>query len=250
MVRTLDGKARAFLSDRYRRLDNEDLAEAVFPVLASYPGLEIKTAEVTETRLYISATYPNLKAEIKAGDVIEAGIHVRNSEIGAGTYEIAPFTHRLICANGMKHKNFGLSKNHVGRRAESEEEVSVFYSDETKKLDDAALFSKTKDVVNGILSGATFDSIVNEIRRATLDTIPDVEKTIEVVATNYQLNENERKGVLRNIIQEGNLSRYGIANGITNVANDTEDYDRSMELQAFGGKVIDLTSEEWRQLAS
>ena len=33
MVRTLDGKARAFLSDRYHRIDNEQIAEAVLPVL-------------------------------------------------------------------------------------------------------------------------------------------------------------------------------------------------------------------------
>ena len=31
MVRTLDGQARAFLSDRYRRLDNDELAEAILP---------------------------------------------------------------------------------------------------------------------------------------------------------------------------------------------------------------------------
>jgi hypothetical protein len=34
MVRTLDGNARAFLSNRYRRLDNFDLANAVLPLFA------------------------------------------------------------------------------------------------------------------------------------------------------------------------------------------------------------------------
>src|SRR4051812_47529426 len=33
LVRTLDGEARAVLSDRYRPLDNFDLAEAALPVL-------------------------------------------------------------------------------------------------------------------------------------------------------------------------------------------------------------------------
>ncbi len=33
MIRTLDGQARAFLSDRYRRLDNYDLASDVLPIL-------------------------------------------------------------------------------------------------------------------------------------------------------------------------------------------------------------------------
>ena len=37
MVRTLDGHARAFLSDRYRRLDNYDLCEHVLPILQRLP---------------------------------------------------------------------------------------------------------------------------------------------------------------------------------------------------------------------
>ncbi|MBL0089244.1 MAG: hypothetical protein IPP44_22195 [Ideonella sp.] len=37
MVRTLDGQARAFLSDRYRRLDNYDLCEHVLPMLQRLP---------------------------------------------------------------------------------------------------------------------------------------------------------------------------------------------------------------------
>ena len=37
MVRTLDGQVRAVLSDRYRRLDNYDLAENVLPILQQLP---------------------------------------------------------------------------------------------------------------------------------------------------------------------------------------------------------------------
>jgi hypothetical protein len=33
MIRTLDGNVRAVLSERYRRLDNFDLAESVLPIL-------------------------------------------------------------------------------------------------------------------------------------------------------------------------------------------------------------------------
>ena len=39
MVRTLDGEARALLSDRYHRIDNEEIAEMVLPVLMEIEGL-------------------------------------------------------------------------------------------------------------------------------------------------------------------------------------------------------------------
>ena len=33
LLRTLDGEARAFLSDRYKRIDNYDIAQATLPVI-------------------------------------------------------------------------------------------------------------------------------------------------------------------------------------------------------------------------
>jgi hypothetical protein len=56
MVRTLDGRMRAFLSERYRRLDNYDLAAAVLPVLKDMgEGLKIVSTELTASRMYIKA---------------------------------------------------------------------------------------------------------------------------------------------------------------------------------------------------
>ena len=56
MVRTLDGNIRAFLSDRYMRVDNTDVAKAVLPVLQQTDGLRILSTQVTEHRLYIKAS--------------------------------------------------------------------------------------------------------------------------------------------------------------------------------------------------
>jgi len=44
LIRTLDGKVRAFLSDRYRVLDNVDLLEAVLPTLESMTLLTLDYA--------------------------------------------------------------------------------------------------------------------------------------------------------------------------------------------------------------
>jgi len=65
MVRTLDGKVRAFLSDRYRRLDNDELAQAILPVLGEIPGVQFPSTEITETRLYIKAVAPRVSGEVR-----------------------------------------------------------------------------------------------------------------------------------------------------------------------------------------
>lgn len=74
MVRTVDGTARAFLSDRYRRLDNFDLLEAVLPTLMEMPGLEIASCDVTEQKLYLKVTTSRIQAEVQPGDVVRGAM--------------------------------------------------------------------------------------------------------------------------------------------------------------------------------
>ena len=64
MVRTLHGNVRAFLSDRYQRLDNLELAHRVLKVLGENPLWAVGSCEVTETYLYIKVVSEKLKAEL------------------------------------------------------------------------------------------------------------------------------------------------------------------------------------------
>ena len=50
MVRTLDGTVRAFLSNRYRRIDNLDIAEIVLPVIQQ---MEDAYLDVYKRQVYI-----------------------------------------------------------------------------------------------------------------------------------------------------------------------------------------------------
>ena len=47
MVRTLDGTARAFLSDRYHRMDDDAFAEVVLPAISETPGAEVESCGIT-----------------------------------------------------------------------------------------------------------------------------------------------------------------------------------------------------------
>ena len=57
MVRSMDygsGRvARALLSERYRRIDNMEIASAILPLFAGKEEMEVISCEVTENRLYL-----------------------------------------------------------------------------------------------------------------------------------------------------------------------------------------------------
>lgn len=88
MIRTLDGTARAFLSDRYRRIDNYEIATTVLPIIGDMEGASIESCELTDSRMYIKVVNPRIQAEVSKGDIVQAGVLITNSETGQGSVTV------------------------------------------------------------------------------------------------------------------------------------------------------------------
>lgn len=248
MVRTLDGNARAFLSDRYRRLDNDLIAEASLPVLMESADIQIVSAEVTERKLYLKAVFPKVQAEVKRGDIVQAGVVISNSEIGLGGVNVSPLIYRLVCLNGLIVEDAKFSRYHVGRRVQGEEDVTVF-RDATMQADDKAFVLKLQDVIRAA-SAQTFTAAVERMTAATQGiAIAKPVQAVEVLGNILNLGRGERESVLERLIRGGDYSRYGALNAITNLANDTVDYDRATDLEALGGRVLELPANDWKTIA-
>jgi hypothetical protein len=250
MIRTLDDEVRAVLSDRYRRLDNFDLAEHVLPILHRMEGARFESVELTETKMYLKVITPRVTFEVAPGDIVQAGIVISNSEVGCGTLSVQPLIFRLVCSNGLIASDHALRKTHVGRSLASEDESITVFKDDTLAADDRAFFLKVRDVVEAAVSEATFRQVAMKLQKTRgLRLSGDPVKTVEVLANRYSLNDTERAGVLRHLIVEGDLSGYGLVNAVTHYSQDVEDYDRATEFEALGGKLIELASNEWKGLA-
>jgi hypothetical protein len=253
MVRTLDGVARAFLSDRYQRIDHVDVAEAIFPIVHRIPGIEILSSEITESKLYVKAVTHSVRAEIKSkrvGDFVEAGFVFSNSETGLGSFSVFPFVNFLICTNGMVRNKDGMRAFHVGRQQASVEFETKVLSDKTKRLEDAAVLSRAQDVIKAAIDQTNFEKWVDSIQQTVEQKIEgDPVQAVEVLGETFSFNQSERTGVLRHLIQGGDLSRYGLMNAVTRTAEDLESYDRATEFETFGGAVVDLPKSEWHRIA-
>lgn len=239
MVRTLDGNVRAFLSDRYRRLDNLELCASVLPIIKEMKGVEIISCDVTETHMFLKVINKKLKAEVAVGDVLQAGMVISNSEVGLGSLKVEPLVYRLACKNGMIVKDFAQKRYHVGRQIESEETAYEIYSDETLLQDDKAFFMKVQDTVRCAVDEAKFMMTIDRLKEAKYEsTGSDPVKTVEVLADRYILNQNERGSVLRHFIMGGDNSRYGLIQAVTRASQDIESYNRATELERLGGELL------------
>lgn len=254
MVRTLDGEARAFMSDRYRRFDNERVAEAVIPVLLDAPdnAIQLASAEVTERKLYIKAVFPQIEQEVKRGDIVQAGIEISNSEIGLGSVSVLPFIYRLICLNGMTMADRGMRRYHIGKQIEGEgQDVYEMFRDETLQADDKALIMKLQDIVRAAMTGENgFSEYVQGLRDAQDGTqIANPIKAVEQLAETVVLSQPEQVSVLTHLLREGDMSRFGMLNAVTRTAVDVESYDRASELEKTGGKILNIPKDDWERIA-
>ena len=234
MIRTLDGQIRAVLSDKYRRLDNFDLAQNVLPMINEV-NATIESCEITDKKIYIKAITHKIQAEVKKGDVVSAGIIISNSETGNGSLSIKPLIYRLVCSNGAIADDYAMRKYHAGR---VEEMSQIEFSNETINAEDKAFWLKVRDLVKFSLSEVTFEKIVNSMRESTERKIENPDKAIELATKKYSFNEAENSDILKHLIQGGDLTSWGLGNAVTRMAQDVNSYDRSTELEAIGYQIM------------
>jgi hypothetical protein len=257
MVRTLDNNARAFLSDRYRPLDNLELLAAVTPALAEL-DVRVLSCDITDRRLYIKVMTPRIQGEVKVGDIVCAGMVISNSEVGCGALKVEPLIFRLVCLNGAimpinNNRDTTMRKYHVGRGFDTVEGAGAFelFRDETRRQDDKAFFMKVRDVVSGTIREDLFNMDIEKIRESVGRGIEKtVKDTVDEVTARYSFNEAESDMVLQEFAGEGDLTQWGMANAITAASQVVEDYERATEFERIGGEVMSLPATVWSELAA
>lgn len=242
---------RALLSDRYRRIDNNQVLDMLMPKIAEKEH-RISSCELTPYNMFVKVTFPFAQAEVAKGDVIEAGVMIRNSEVGYGSCSVALFIHRLICTNGMwvPETIFNARKYHSGPKLAVDSDDRII-SDHTRILEDQAHMSSLHDVIDAARSEKTIKKIAQDFRDASEDVIEgEVVEVVERLSKRLLITKDEQAQVRENLVRDGDFSRWGFANAVTRTAQDVGSYDRATELEKLGGQVIAMSSKEFTKLAA
>lgn len=238
---------RAWLSDRYRRLDNFEISQRLIPEFERLvdDGKEIvfHNASVTDERFYLRAVFPRMEAEIKVGEPVQWGVQIRNSEVGAAQFAIESFLLVLACTNGMVVAKV-MSARHVGKR------LGDNLSDEAVKADDHAFWLAARDELRASLDETAFQAVVSKLRESTEgEKIASPIAATKRLASTFSLSEEEHEAVLLNLSQKGDMSRWGALNAVTATAHTVENFDRGVELEEMGWAIAELPRRDWERIA-
>jgi len=259
MVRTLFGDVRALLSDRYRPLENEDLAQATLPVLLEL-GLDVMSSQITDSRLYIKAVDPKVTRELQAkggafGDgqhnivrVLAPAITISNSEVGQGAMSVLGGVYDGFCSNLATFGERSTRKYHVGARHEIGEETYALLSEETRRKTDVATWAQVADVVRGAFNRAHFDSLCDKIAETQNDKITDPVEVVRLTSSRFSLTETVGKAILQHLVEGADLSRFGLYNAVTRAAQDVDDYDDATAMERIGAQIIELPRNQWQEI--
>lgn len=263
LIRTLDGTARGFLSDRYKRIDNDYILENTLPAIVKGD---------IETRLLSSNVGPDGNLNLKvlftdddlaidlgptardgSPDIVHPGFSMRNDEVGKGKTSIKAFFYRSFCTNGCvfgTESAFDFSRVHLGGKLLEGMDYEVL-SDRSKELEDLTIVSQIKDVMNALADRKFHDQLKQSLLAAknTAEIVKPV-AAMTHLAQEVGLSETEKDSALVNLISDLDYTKWGAVNAVTKMANsDDASYERACELEQIGADILRMNDDRWLKTA-
>jgi hypothetical protein len=271
------GVARAFLSDKYRIIDNLDvLLAALDGVRATGEDVQVLDADLTESRMAVRLAAPgiavlapellrNYRSPVedrpRAGWTVEsaraaaaregrsyppgeepvlfAGLVITNSETGGGRFTITPRFVVQICGNGLQITIDAMKATHLGSRMD---EGMVVWSDETQQRNVELVRSQTADAVRTYLNPTYMRAAIAVLEERAGIQVPEAERTIKEVSKQLRFSDSDAAGILNHFIRGGQTTAGGVMQAITSYAQEVADPDTAWDLERQAVEAMDLTA--------
>lgn len=260
MFRTLDDKVRAVMSNQFRVLDNTELFFTTYETVKEV-GAKIVQADLTEDNFYMKVLHPEWAVKVDGfrtdvwqrktnrpggslyhvidhleddGDQwLVPGLIVSNSDVGAGSLHAELFIFDTICWNGLVH-NRTLHQVHLGKRLDE----GLLVSNETRELEDRAVWSHVKDMIKVGFDKENFLDTVKRLQNASEVELEDSVQAVDTVVKNFGFSDEDRQNILNELVSAGSPTVYGLLTAVTAVGRDKENQDETIKFERAGGDIL------------
>lgn len=234
LIRTVEGEARAVLSDKFRRIDVRPGALALLEA-AQQRGVIVSDGTFTDTRSSLKFIKPE-PIEVFPGEWMVLGADWGNSDYGRGASDLKLFLFRLWCWNGATLESV-VRQIHIGRRLQDD----VEYAKDTLEADAKASALALRDAFASAFAENKVTRMIEGIRAAN-------ETKVDGKARAETLRKTLNKGEVEQVVQAFNgadvenmpagntLWRW--SNAISWVGGQTEDQDRRLDFERAAGEVL------------
>lgn len=159
--------------------------------------------------------------------LVFAGLEIRNSEVGDGSFTIVPVLTINVCKNGLTITAEALRRVHIGGKLEA---GTIQWSSDTVTKARELIVARSRDAVASFLNKDFVQKIVDEITEQAVTPLAAPQDTIEAVGKELLFSETERKGVLDHFMRGGQMTAGGVMQAITSYSQTVGSADRAHEL--------------------
>ena len=256
MVRTIEtsdsiATARAIMSDKYKIVDDKEVFDVALPIIGEQ-GDHFRTlgGKRTDTKTYAKFISREPIAQIGKRSMF-AGFQMSNSEVGQGSASFRAFFFDSFCENGCTFGNIGVFQaKFVHRGSALETKFGPVFGDKFKLAEMAAIRSAIADATRQALDPKCHAQIAEIIERGHERQVTgDIPTVLDEIGRRVGLTEGEREQSLLHM--DGDEAHaYGVQAAITRLAQDADSYERRVELEEAGGKVLEFSDRAWNAVAS
>lgn len=234
LVRSIGTEARAFLSDKFRRIDCRPGALQLIEA-AKAAGFIISHGTFTDTRSAIKFIYPKA-IEVLPSEWMIFGFEWSNSDFGRGASDLKMFFFRLLCWNGATGESV-VRQIHIGKRLSDD----ISYAQDTLDADAVASGLALRDAATDAMSERRRVRMIEGIRAAhgtKIDPKNRAESLKKVLskAEAEQVVQAFNSPDVENMPAGNTLWRW--SNAISWVGGQVQDADRKLDFERLAGEVI------------
>jgi len=236
LLRIIDkGYCRALMSSKFQPFDTLELIESIAPYCKrAKVRLVFDDPEV----FHLSLTFPGTKTRIKAGDVVERGIHVSNSEVGMRSVTIAGMVWRANCLNQLIGHSYGGNGDDIkaefkpGRRGRGESSGII----RLRHIGDS---DRLRDMIGAAIESTYLEStkLLAQFKGALKVRIEDPASRLQKIAEDNDLTQEDYKALLDSFMLEPDKNLFGVVNAITATARE-RDGEGAYQLQRIAGREL------------
>ncbi len=271
-VRVLDGRVRAFLSDRYRVIESLDVVAAVLKGAQDQP-VRVLEASVSDSHVRIKLVCPSVWDAVAEGPagahawvrpengggpaarasaawlrqvgIDPAGLElqggdttvwpvttVANSDTGHGGFTASVGILQAICFN-LATIEQALAHVHLGERMET-----GIFTAETVSAEARTIALKARDVIAVAFDSVKFRALVQRIRAADKVAVTGSATAMaNVISLGGAFNERDLDDLVRAFGQERSTI-YGVGQAVARLAQHTNDPEVAAEREALAGAIL------------
>ena len=223
LIRSYNGGVDGILSDRYARFDTTRILDACDATM-DIKDYHVVGSYVSDERMHVRLIKDKM-LDVD-GEDLYPGIFIDSSDVGRTSLNVRFGIWKKVCTNGMCISKVGgmlYHQRHMG--IEADEVIS-----ELKKnlVMVPSLIAKSEDIIKAsrvekldLKDEKVFERLVEQIRKQALVSQEEALKVIETAKTHYD------------------VSRWGIANAMTLMAQKYE-LDKRIQIEDAAGKLITM----------